>query len=430
MFLSVKTSRFRAVYSLGSAKWICLLLFAFVVLLPKGGFKVAEIPITWGYIFIFLFGGIAIPWAALDINRFRLPALTLYVWGCLTLFQGILLLSFMYGISSGFAFSAVINFFLLPFILLILWRRWYSPEMIALALRALRFCVYAAAIYGIFLFVFRLATGKMIEIPFLTVNAGDFGMIESKDNLRSKFIMKLVSTYNNGNIYGAATILLLPLFDHLESRRMPRIVMRVALLLTLSRTAWFGLFLDQFLNSYTVLRHSFRGPLVILLKRFKKLSLPLLTVVLILPLVIGLTLWMPGGLGMLTDTSLGGRSGIFDALHTFTLLPALPFLGFAEMVFLSALQQLGLIGFLAMLNLFLCPLWFGYIDRTLRASPVRKAAVKGLLLYSAIAWIDGAISYIPVMAFYWFVTAIAIYAREEDKEGMENRVTERICRRI
>ena len=62
-----------------------------------------------------------------------------------------------------------------------------------------------------------------------------------------------------------------------------------------------------------------------------------------------------------------------------------------------------------MVNLFASPLWFSTIDPTIRDCPIRTAAVKGLILYFAIAWIDGAIEYIPVMAFYWFVMAVAIY---------------------
>ena len=53
--------------------------------------------------------------------------------------------------------------------------------------------------------------GKFIEIPFLTVNAGDYGTLESTKHINRGGYLKLISTYNNGNVYGVATLILLPL---------------------------------------------------------------------------------------------------------------------------------------------------------------------------------------------------------------------------
>jgi len=50
-----------------------------------------------------------------------------------------------------------------------------------------------------------------IEIPYFTINAADVGEVADKYNQRGN-IMKLISTYNNGNIFGVCTLMFFPLF--------------------------------------------------------------------------------------------------------------------------------------------------------------------------------------------------------------------------
>ena len=114
-------------------------------------------------------------------------------------------------------------------------------------------------------------TGKMIEIPYLTVNIADYGLDENKYNLRFGFLMKLVSTYSNGNVYGAATVILLPLFDQIESKKAFRALVRVALFLTLSRTAWFALIFDMLLTSWPALRKTVLDLPVVVPRKLRKL---------------------------------------------------------------------------------------------------------------------------------------------------------------
>jgi hypothetical protein len=359
-----------------------------------------------------LFAVIGSPGAIFDVNRFRFPREIFVVFGCLIPFQLILLITMSGGIDSvGTASAALVNFMVLPIIILLVWRRWYTDDMLLLILRTLRFCVYAAAIYGLFLFFCKLLTGKLLEITFLTISGAQTGLIEDKDNLRGGLVMKLVSTYNNGNIYGAATILLLPIFDCIESKRVHKMILRAALLLTLSRTAWFGILLDQALTSGSHLIGASRYLPKVNVRSLKSVLLSLCVVFGITAFVVGLAWWLPNGIAMLADQSLSGRSEQLEIIHSFSLLPSGSYSGFSEMVFLSALRQFGLVGFLSTLILFLCPVGFGLVDKEIYASPIRKAAVKGLFLYFAMAWIDGAIDLIPVMAFYWFVVALAIYGK-------------------
>ena len=49
------------------------------------------------------------------------------------------------------------------------------------------------------------------------------------------------------------------------------------------------------------------------------------------------------------------------------------------------------------------------VDSSALKSPYRRAALKGLMLYSFLAWVDGAFNFIPTMAFYWFVYMIYLF---------------------
>ena len=399
---------------LSMADWASLLLVLFVVLFPKGGVKVGEIPITWGYVLIAIFATIATPFAILDTRQLRFSPLTLFVLCCLFPFQCSLLLSMLHGVESiGAAFSTIISFFIFPVIFLLLWRPWYRERLQMRTLNAVRICIYLAALFGVAMFIMRLVAGKTLEIPLLTVNLADYGQIEDKDNLRYNLIMKLVSTYNNGNVYGAATLILLPMFDFLEPNRWRKVLVRLALLLTLSRTAWIGLIVERLLVIWpSLVAIALRLP-VISVRRIRQFAIPAAAISVILLLVILLAVSMPGGFGMLTDTSLGGRVASLNAITAVSLFPSQSFSGFGEMVYPTALGQLGITGLIAILILFFCPLGLGFIDRTIHRSGLRQAAIRGLLLYAIIAWSDGAIEFIPVMCFYWFTMAIAIHGCEK-----------------
>jgi len=103
-------------------------------------------------------------------------------------------------------------------------------------------CVFVVALYGLALFLYFSLTGKIFEIPYLTINGSEGEvLLNKKNNIRGDY-MKLVATYNNGNVYGIATLILYPLYRLLEDRQWRVWILRIALVLTLSRTVWFGLF--------------------------------------------------------------------------------------------------------------------------------------------------------------------------------------------
>jgi hypothetical protein len=253
----------------------------------------------------------------------------------------------------------------------------------------------------LFLFCFYPLTGKLIEIPYLTVNAADYGLLEQSKHIVRGIGLKLIATYNNGNVYGAATLILLPLFEKLESHRWRRWLVRLALVLTLSRTVWAGLIVEQALSVLRVGLQSVAGfPRV---RAGRAVRRVLVAVGMLSMVGLGL-LASSSQLSFLFDAALGGRaSGIEQALSNPTWLPAQPIFALAEVVYTSTLAGFGILGALAIILILEFPLALFLSEyRVILRSPLRLAAFKGLVLYMVLCAMDGAILFIPVMAFFWF----------------------------
>jgi hypothetical protein len=376
------------------------LFVTFLVLFPKGGFKVGSTPLTWGYLML---GMSALPLIGLRIvtMQWKVTVLLLTTVVSVIPFQILFVYSyFQNGIEDlGYVISSFVGFFILPGLFILVYPAflsWINAERFR---KHLSFSILAAAIYGIFLFFWHPITGSFIEVPFLTVNAGDYGLLETTKHIDRGSFFKLISTYNNGNVYGVATLILLPLYNAIEERRWKRVVLKVALVLTLSRTVWAGLILDQILSVGAQL-----GSQLSSFPRFH--VLPVLRRGMLLFATLGLVfvgLALNGnGFGFLFDKDLGGRGGQLDAFINPTFLPGKPLTGFAEMVYSSSLNTYGVAGLLAIVLIFVTPILIVTFNPATIKIPSRRAGFKGLIIYAALAGIDGATSLIPVMAFYWF----------------------------
>lgn len=377
---------------------VALVLVTFLLVFPKGGVKVGGIPVTWGYL---LLGASTLPFLVQLAYgaRMRLARPRLVLAASLLPFQfvvwGTLLLHGTSGL--GFAVSLVVSFFFIPLALLLALGVYLDRMELGPLFRMLRTGILLIAAYGIFLFIFRLKTGHFIEIPYLTVNAGDVGGLEDKYIDRGG-IFKLISTYNNGNIYGVSMLLLLPLYGWLERSRVRQGIVKASLLLTLSRTVWVGLVVYEVLQRVYV-------------KRVSAKALALLCVALLtlgLGVVYALSL-MDRNMSFLFDRNLGGRLGQLGALETARVLPNAPFETIYEIVYLSVMESFGILGLAAFLVAMATPVALQF----LRAIPYGGSAYKrslatGLLTYLVVAMSDGALLLIPVMVFYWFVVSLLV----------------------
>lgn len=369
------------------------LLFVLNVAIPKAGFKVGDVPITFGYIYVIVLGIIYFP---AGMSRFMrgngAAALILGYCAWITLF--LVICGFFCGIDSmGFYISMIFGFGLLPVVFMFCLSR---DELYHEALRTyLIWSVRFAVVYGIFLFLYKMETGSFIEIPYLTVNVDDVGKMGSKYIERSNGVSKLISTYNNGNIFGVCLLMLLPLYDMLERRRVMKLVTRAALILTLSRTVWLVMMLYE---TFFVPRPIWQRATMLLIGGGG--------------IVMMLQLMGADG-AFLTDSTLGGRMVVVDHVRV-SLFPLVGFDYVSEIFWVSVTYFGGVIGVVTFAGLFvLILLIFKYFPGDM---PYRRVAMIGIVNFFLCSFIDAAANYIPTMFFFWLTVRVGLLERRWTNE--------------
>lgn len=377
---------------------LIFLMTTFLVVFPKGGIKIGGVPITWGYALLLGVGAfLVLVNLSEGINVSRKRWLVIFAAVPFQVYL-IMLIAANGFLSIGFTISMIINVIVLPWLLVIMYGNYFDRFNPRFMLNLIRHGILIVAVYGIFLFFYRALAGSWIEIPFITVNYGDLGMLDAKYNMRFGFLPKLISTYNNGNIFGVCMIMLLPLFDQLEKSKWKSAVVKLALVLSLSRTVWIGLFVYEFIIRLYLDRITPR-----MIARYMTLLIALAGVIFFIAFVV-----LGAGTSFLFDTNLGGRAEQVEALENVTLLSNIPFISIAEIVYLSILERMGLVGLLLFLIMIGVPIVLTFYTR----GALRKCFLSGALLYLLVAFSDGAIMFIPVMAFFWFLISMMISSNE------------------
>jgi len=368
------------------------LLVIFNLALPKGGIKILNLPLTWGYLLLLLLTPLAglgligrrqiahepliqalacfMPTAAMVVAKALLYDLPMQTWAIYVT---------IFGVLSGAMLIALV-----PYL------EDVPADMLGRFLRlAMRFVV----LWGLMNFVLRIVTGQFIEIPYVTVNAADVGDIFSKMNNRGG-LMKLVSTFNNGNIYGVCMVIVTPMYLLFEKNRTFVALLFIALVCTLSRTVWFGV-VGMIVMMIVGGQIRLANPLVWL-----GTLAALLGVIALMP-VLG---WSPD---KLVDTRLGGRDVYFDA-YEFTVLGG-DHMQVPELVYYGFAQSFGVLGMLFPLaGMLFAPVYAAINWATL--NPLRRAAAIGAASYLIAALIDGAFILPPTFVLFLFACGM-VYRR-------------------
>ena len=201
-------------------------------------------------------------------------------------------------------------------------------------------------------------------------------------------------------------LILLPLFDVIEPRKWRKLFLRIALVLTLSRSVWIGMVVLQLFYLFRDMKRDFRDFPYIRIGRSTK------SLLLLIPVAIGVgfgMVIMSTGLGVILDTSFGGRAAELAAFTNTTFFPSVPVDAFLEIVYASAAQLFGYTGLFAMVLFLIFPMIIYLAHPSVRAGKLNNAAFTGLLIYMVMCGMDGAFDYIPVMAFYWFAYMLFVY---------------------
>ncbi|MDB4949844.1 MAG: hypothetical protein JWM27_2493, partial [Gemmatimonadetes bacterium] len=391
---------------------VILFLVTFLLVFPKGGVKVGGVPLTWGYLALAPLS-LALPLALLSRRPMTFQRSRLRVLCLLAPFQALSLVSLLaHGYDeAGFTISFVVSCFFLPVMFVLVLGMHLDRLDLGFVLRLVRTGVFLVAAYGIFLFFYKFATGHFIEVPYLTVNAGDLGELEGKSIDRGG-IFKLISTYNNGNLYGTCILILLPLYCWMERSTTRRSVVKLSLLLSLSRTVWIGIALNELIQRLYVRRPTLRSLLVMAVS-LAVLVAGVLYCVHLLKQDVGRFIF---------DRNLGGREVQWSHPGDLTLLPGVRFATVLEMVYLSMLYDFGVLGLALYVLGMAAPLALhlaGALPQ--RGSEYKRALAAGVAIYLIVSLSDGGLLFIPIMAFYWFVVSLLLSDNPTFERVLERR---------
>jgi hypothetical protein len=369
---------------------IVLILVLFLIVFPKGGFKINDIPLTWGYLLLSI-----VSFFCLFKKKYSVAKDNIYVLLSLLPFQLYSLVSItLNGISYiGFAISFFVSFFFLPFIFLFVFSSPIQKLDQEYFFKLLKRSIFFVASYGIFLFFYKIIVGSFFEVPFLTINYHEIGLIETTKCSDRGSLFKLISTYNNGNIYGISILMFLPLYRFLEKSFFKRTIVYLSLILTISRTVWIGLIISEFLYRFFIKKNMIASSIKYLI-----------SLIAIISLVIIIFNNMNYPIDWLFDKTLGNR--LKEDYFNLKMFSNVPFEAIEEMLYFSILNIFGVIGLILFVIALFSPVYI-FILKNLKmvSSQIDKSILSGLITYLIISFADSASLYIPVMAFYWFLSS-------------------------
>jgi hypothetical protein len=379
----------RPQFNLFDSRLNLILLMIFLLIFPKGGIKYHQIPLTWGYLLLGLFSIGALLRRSIHVQRERLNVIV-----SLLPFLAIAALTVaINGVTSiGQLVAFWTSFLFLPVAFFCLFAQDIETFDEELFFRLFTKGIFFIAVYGILLFILKQTSGSFLEIPFLTVNFGDFGLLDHK-NINRGNVFKLISTYNNGNIYGICLLMLLPLYRLLEERQWRHWIVKLSLLLTFSRTVWIGLFFHELCVQWFFAKN----------KKTSLLSLAISLMVFFGALA-ALSLYYGFSWSFFVDATFGGRRDQLDAIAQTGFFSHAPFSGFPEIIYAGMIYAFGWVGLAAFLFGMCGPLVYQIASR--RLSDPNQCIAIGLVNYLVISASDGAILLIPTMAFYWFLLSL------------------------
>lgn len=382
-------------------------LFFYTVAFPKGGIKILGIPLTIGYLLtaaMLLLAMLRGRHVAIPLDRLLayLPCLLLGLWSALVVHAN--------GTDAvGLTISYFVSALYLPLFGLIFFSSLVLDDQHRRIERTLVWAVRFIATYGIFLFLYRQFTGHWIEIPYLTVNAADVGTLDDKYINRGG-IFKLISSYNNGNVFGVSVAIMAPLYFILEKKPVFRWILYSALFLTLSRTAWIAAIL------IIVLRSLSRGvrPLTIV---FLAIGMMLACAA-----IFSLLDFLGRDLSFILDSNLGGRVKQFNLLEDISFIPSAQVSSLPEIVYIGMIRYFGIPGLLLFVgHLLTAPTLLKLEGVQLFSTSPASACMQGMLIYFVIAGADSAFSLIPVMMIFWMIAGIGFWYAHRDASSARER---------
>lgn len=216
--------------------------------IPKAGIKVKEIPLTLGIVFFIM---LLFFWL---LSKIKIKISFNNVFGIIIFSIFYYILRFIYAFNCeslqlGEIFGYGIPLMIFPLIYIVIYNEVNTYEKYDQIMKILTFGYYILTVYSILQAIFGI---EKVTIPGITVNLTDYKTFGNqwfltKSNGITVESAKIVSTYQNGNMFGVNLILFFPIIfeDLLKNKQKNKAVIALVLfiiteLLTLSRTCWVG----------------------------------------------------------------------------------------------------------------------------------------------------------------------------------------------
>lgn len=246
---------------------VLLITIFFNIWFPKAGIKLSGIPLTVGNVFLaitFFF------WTMKKVMNRRMKInKSGYILIILMLYSLI-----KYLLIGGFVknIGYIIPLVVYPLMFIIAYDTIDTKEKLQKVIKVMCFGFFFICIYALLQYVFGI---EKICVPGLTVNLSDYTTyganwyLQKNNNNSSGIGTKIISTFQNGNLYGVNTLLIYPIVYGYLKKENRSILMYVSLalfvicvFLSLSRSCWlgivlfmlFGIFLESEKNKNSLYR--------------------------------------------------------------------------------------------------------------------------------------------------------------------------------
>lgn len=253
---------------------LLLITIFFNIWFPKAGIKLSEIPLTVGNVFLaitFFF------WAMKKVMNRRMKINKIsYILIILMLYSFI-----KYLIIGGFVknIGYIIPLVVYPLMFIIAYDTIDTKEKLKKVIKVICFGFFFICIYALLQYVFGI---EKVCIPGLTVNLSDYTTyganwyLQKNNNNSSEIGTKIISTFQNGNLYGVNALLIYPIVYGYLKKENKSFLMYVSLalfvicvFLSLSRSCWLGIILFMlfgiFLESEKNKNSLYRKAIIILM---------------------------------------------------------------------------------------------------------------------------------------------------------------------
>ena len=244
-----------------------LITIFFNIWFPKAGIKLSGIPLTVGNVFLaitFFF------WTMKKVMNRRMKInKSGYILIILMLYSLI-----KYLLIGGFVknIGYIIPLVVYPLMFIIAYDTIDTKEKLQKVIKVICFGFFFICIYALLQYVFGI---EKICVPGLTVNLSDYTTyganwyLQKNNNNSSEIETKIISTFQNGNLYGVNALLIYPIVYGYLKKENRSFLMYVSLalfvicvFLSLSRSCWlgivlfmlFGIFLESEKNKNSLYR--------------------------------------------------------------------------------------------------------------------------------------------------------------------------------